>query len=140
MSGEGAEPRLAAAGAGAGAAAGAGANVPALVPEHDLDLQTAILQSCEPAKDPRGGDEPPPNKKPKTGDNAEATVTCEISGCNEEFPILLDEDATIVKPVIRPLTSNVPELPDTIGELKKLEILWLSACSSLIGMWELGTI
>ena len=58
-------------------------------------MQTAILQSCEPAKDLRGGDEPPPNKKLKTDDNAEAKVTCEISGGNETFPILLAEDATI---------------------------------------------
>ena len=36
-----------------------------------------------------------------------------------------------MKPV---LTSNVPELPDTIGELNKLEILNLRSCLNLTGM------
>ena len=35
------------------------------------------------------------------------------------------------------LTSNVPELPNTIGELKNLEKLDLGYCQSLTGMWEL---
>ena len=54
-----------------------------------------MMQSCEPAKDLRGGDAPPPSKKSKTDGNAEAKVICEISGGNETFLILLEEAEAI---------------------------------------------